>query len=198
MRPLDGMRPVFQQIQKVNEHVGINASFENASESNNIQQILIGNDEIRNNVPDEISEFAVPETRFDPQTHTHHMVTGPSNPTHPMVTGQTTQTNQIPEFLTGRILTPRNSPSHQNPNLSTQVSQDTNLTMVEQTPRTQNLDAYISINLLADAIEDIATQQRRQAATMLKPVPTNTLIFDGKNEKFELFENFLTQCSKRN
>ena len=35
----------------------------------------------------------------------------------------------------------------------------------------------------------MATQQRPQAATMLKPVSTNTLVFDGKNKKFELFED---------
>ena len=133
----------------------------------------------------------------------HHMVTGPSNLNHHMVTGtkehihnrhhmvteQTAQTNQFPEFLTGRILTPRNPPSHQYQNLSTQVLQDNNLPMVEQTPRNQNSDANNSINRLADAIAGIATQQRPQAATMLKPVSTNTLIFDGKNEKFELFED---------
>ena len=106
-----------------------------------------------------------------------------------MVTGQTAQKNQIPEFFTGRILSPRNPPSHQYQNLSTQVSQDNNLPVVEQTPRNQNLDANISFNRLADAITGIATQQRPQAATMLKPVSTNTLIFDGKNEKFELFED---------
>ena len=61
--------------------------------------------------------------------------------------------------------------------------------MVEQTPRNQNLDANISFNRLADAITGIATRQRPQAATMLKPVSTNTLFFDGKNEKFELFED---------
>ena len=61
--------------------------------------------------------------------------------------------------------------------------------MVEQTPRNQNSDANNSINRLADAIAEIATQQRQQAATMLKPVSTNTLIFDGKNEKFGLFED---------
>ena len=61
--------------------------------------------------------------------------------------------------------------------------------MVEQTPINQNLDANNSINHLADAITGITTQQRPQAATMLKPVSTNTLIFDGKNEKFELFED---------
>ena len=133
---------------------------------------------------------------------THHMVTGAKERhdiltggskefrnTHHTVTGQTAQTNQFPEFLTGRTQTPRNPPSHQYQNLSTQVSQDNNLPVVEQTPRNQNLDANNSINRLADAIAGITTQQRPQAATMLKPVSTNTLIFDGKNEKFELFED---------
>ena len=122
--------------------------------------------------------MSVPETHYDRQSHTHHMVTG-----------QTTQTNQFPEFLTGLIQTPRNPSSHQYQNLSTQVSQDNNLPVVEQIPRNQNSDANISINRLADAIGGITTQQRPQAATMLKPVSTNTLIFDGKNEKFELFED---------
>ena len=103
--------------------------------------------------------------------------------------GQTAQTNQIPEFLTGRILTPHNPPSDQHQNLSTQVSQDNNLPMVVQTPGNQNSDANNSINCLVDAIAGIATQQRPQPATVLKPVSTNALIFDMKNEKFELFQN---------
>ena len=130
--------------------------------------------------------MSVPETHFDRQTHTYHMVTG-----------QTAQTNQILEFLTGRILTPRNPPSHQYQNLSTQVTQDNNLPVVEQTPRNQNSDANNYINRLADAIAGIATQQRPQAATMLKPVSTNTLIFDGKNEKFELFEDLFQTMLKK-
>ena len=158
------------------EHVGIITLFENAS---GIFVLITtnSNDETRGIIPDEVSELSVPETRFDRQTHTHHTVTG-----------KTTQTNQIPEFLTGRILTPRNPPSHHHRNLSPQVSQDNNLPMVEQTPRNQNSDANNSINRLVDEIAGIATQQRPQAATMLKPVSTKTLIFDGKNKKFELFE----------
>ena len=54
------------------EHVGINASFKSASENNNIQQVLDGNDETRHNILDEVSELSVPETRIDRQTHTHH------------------------------------------------------------------------------------------------------------------------------
>ena len=133
--------------------------------------------------------------------NTHHMVTGAEERhdiltgcseefgnTHHMVTGQTAQTNHFPEFLTGRTQTPRNPPSHQYQNLPTQLSQDNNLP-VEQTPTNQNLDANNSISRLADAIAGITIQQRLQAATMLEPVSTNTLIFDGENEKFELFEN---------
>ena len=119
----------------------------------------------------------------------HHKMTGPSNPDHHLVTGQPAQTNQFPEFLTGRIQTPRNPSSHQHQNMSTQVLQDNSLPMVEQTPRNQNSDANNSINRLADAIAGFATQQRPRTATMLKPVSTNTIIFDGKNEKFKLFED---------
>ena len=104
------------------------------------------NDETRQNIPEEVSELSVPETRFDRQPHTHHMVTG-----------QTAKTNQFTEFLTGRIVTPRNPPSHQYQNLSTQVSQDNNLPVFEQTPRNQILDANKSFNRLADAIAGIAT-----------------------------------------
>ena len=168
------------------ERVGINASFENASKNNDTLDASNVNDETRHNNPDEVSQLSVPETPFDRQARTHHMVTEPSNPNHHTVTGQTARTNQFPEFFTGRIVTP---PSHQYQNLSTQVSQDNNLPVVEQTPRNQNLDANNYINRLADAIAGIATQQRPQAATRLKPVSTNTIIFDGKNEKLELFED---------
>ena len=160
------------------EHVGISTSFENASENLDTLGVSNVNDETRQNISDEVSELSVSETRFDRQAHTHHMVTG-----------QTIQTNQCPEFLTGRIVTPRNPPSHQYQNLSTQLSQDNNLPVVEQTPGNQISDANNSINRLAHAIAGIATQQRPKAATGLKPVSTNTLISDGKNEKFEFFED---------
>ena len=160
------------------ERVGIDTSSENASGDNNTLGVSNVNDETRPNIPDQISELSVPETHFDLQANTHHMVTR-----------QTAQTIQILEFLTGRILTPRNPPSHQYQNLSTQVSKDNSLPMVEQTTRNQNSDANNSIYLLAYAIAGIATQQRPQAATMLKPVSTNTIIFDRKNEKFEIFED---------
>ena len=184
------------------EHGGINPPFDSASENNNMLSVTNINDEPRYNTQDAVSELSVTGTHFDRQSHTHHMASGASNEIHHMVTGakeqihnrhhtvtkQTVHTNQTPEFLTGRPQTPRNPSSHQYQNLSTQVSQD-NLPLVEQTPANQNLDANNSINRLADAIAGIATQQRPQPATMLKPVSTNTLIFDGKNEKIDLFED---------
>ena len=54
------------------EHVGINTSFENASGNSNTLGISNVNDETRHNIPDEVSELSVPETRFDRQAHTHH------------------------------------------------------------------------------------------------------------------------------
>ena len=167
------------------EHVGINAFFENASENNNKLNTTNENEETRQNIHDEVSELSIPQTHFDRQAHTHHMAAG-----------QTNQTNQSPEFLTGRTLQPRNPPSHQYQNQSTQVSQDNNLPLVEETPRNQNSDTNNSINRLADAIAVIATQQRPQAATMLQAVSTNTLSFDGKNEKYELFENLFHTMHK--
>ena len=53
------------------EHIGITATFDNASESNNVLLISNVKDETRNNIPDEVSELSVPETRFDRQSHTH-------------------------------------------------------------------------------------------------------------------------------
>ena len=169
------------------EHVGILTSFENLSGNNNTLGVSNVNDETRHNIPDEVSEFSIPETHFDRQAHTHHMVTG-----------QIAQTNQFIEFVTGRTLTPRNPPLHQYQNLSTQVSQGNNLPIVEQTPRNQNSDANNSINRLAEAIAGIATQQRPQAATMLIPVSTETLFSIAKTRNLNSLKIYFTQCSKCN
>ena len=54
------------------EHVGINASFENASGNDNPLGVSNVNDETRHDILDEVSELSVPETRFNRQPHTHH------------------------------------------------------------------------------------------------------------------------------
>ena len=56
------------------ERVGIDASVENASENNNTLRVPNVNDETRLNIPDEVNELSVPETRFDRQPQTHHSV----------------------------------------------------------------------------------------------------------------------------
>ena len=54
------------------ERGGIIASFENASGNNNTLGVSNVNDETRHDIPDEVSELSVPETRFIRQPHTHH------------------------------------------------------------------------------------------------------------------------------
>ena len=54
------------------EHVGINASLENASGNNNILQVSNVSDETQHNVPDEVSDLSAPEAHFNRQAHTHH------------------------------------------------------------------------------------------------------------------------------
>ena len=41
------------------------------------------------------------------------------------------------------------------------------------------------------ALAGTASQQRPLSATMIKPVSRITMIFDGKNEKFDFFEDLL-------
>ena len=182
----------FAAISELGEHVGVNAFFGDASGNNKVLHVSNVIDETQNNISGEISELSVTETRLDRQIHTDHMVTG-----------QTTKTNQISEFLTGRTLSPGNPPSQDRQELSTQVSQDNNFPMVEQTPRNQSSDAKSSINRLADATAGIATQERPQAAKMLRQVSTNTLIFEElefleKTKILNFLKTYFTQYSKCN
>ena len=59
------------------EHVGISASFENASRNNDTLDVSNVNDETRHNIPDKVSELSVPEAHFDRQPRTHHSSTRP-------------------------------------------------------------------------------------------------------------------------
>ena len=83
--------------------------------------------------------------------------------------------------------------------MTTHVSPNNTLPMTEQTPQEQNLKSTNPINKLAETIAGIASQQRAQTSSALfKPTTTNTLIFDGKNDKFELFEDlFETMLGKQ-
>ena len=83
------------------EHMGITTLFENQPERNNTLRVLNTNDETSEKIRAEVSETWVSEKHFDRQSHTHNKVTG-----------QRARTNQIPEILTGRMLTPREQQSH--------------------------------------------------------------------------------------
>ena len=54
------------------EHVGINASFENASGNNKILHVSNVNGETRHNTPDEVGVLSASEAHFNRQAHTHH------------------------------------------------------------------------------------------------------------------------------
>ena len=101
-----------------------------------------------------------------------------------MVTGAIDTQQQIPEFLTGRI--------HSIPNLERQqsnhnVSLDATLPAPGlEVPET----SQDPLNRLADVLVNL--QNKPHNMTII-PVQTTPMTFDGKNEKFELFEDlFLT------
>ena len=97
-----------------------------------------------------------------------------------MVTGANEAQQPIPEFLTGRI--------HSIPNLERQqsnhnVSLDTTLPAPEPEVKEPPQDP---LNRLADVLVNL--QNKPQTMT-IRPVQTTPMTFDGKSEKFELFED---------
>ena len=99
---------------------------------------------------------------------------------HDMVTGDNESPNQVPEFLTGR------TPSRSHLNQSCEdINLDTTIPAHERIVTTA--DPY-PITRLADIL---TTMQNRPTAQQLtiRPVNSNTMTFDGKSEKFELFED---------
>ena len=99
---------------------------------------------------------------------------------HDMVTGDNESPNPVPEFLTGRI------PSRTHLNQSYEdINLDTTIPAHERIATAA--DPY-PITRLADVM---TTMQNRPTAQQLtkRPVNSNTMTFDGKSEKFELFED---------
>ena len=99
-----------------------------------------------------------------------------------MVTGENEPPIDVPEFLTGRM--PSRSHLHRshddlNPLLNTTVpAQGRTVPAPEQDP----------INRLADVLTSMQDRPTAQQLTFC-PVNSNTMTFDGKSEKFELFED---------
>ena len=89
----------------------------------------------------------------------------------------------VPEFLTGRPIQSRDPLQRQKSN--NDESQDTVPQVPETTTPTTPSDP---INRLAEV--QVGMNHRPSAQTlMVRPVSTTTLTFDGKSEKFELFED---------
>ena len=99
---------------------------------------------------------------------------------HDMVTGDNESPNPVPEFLTGRI------PSRSHLNQSYEdINLDTTIPAHERIATAADPDP---ITRLADVL---TTMQNRPTAQQLtiRPVNSNTMTFDGKSEKVELFED---------
>ena len=108
-----------------------------------------------------------------------------------MVTGANLTPQMLPEFLTGRPMQSRNKTPHQQC-----VNDDTlDTTIPAQIPTVPSKSRDVPseppvdpINRLADVIMGINNKPSAQTL-MVRPVSTTTLTFDGKSEKFELFED---------
>ena len=100
-----------------------------------------------------------------------------------MVTGANPTLHMVPEFLTGRPMQSGDPLQRQNSNNN--ESQVTIPQVPETTGPTTPSDP---INRLAEVL--VGMNNRSSAQTlMVRPVSTTTLTFDGKSEKFELFED---------
>ena len=99
---------------------------------------------------------------------------------HDMVTGDNESPLQVPEFLTGQVSSRNHlDRSYEDINLDTTIpAQERNAPAAQTDPITR----------LADVL---TTMQNRPTAQQLtiRPVNSNTMTFDGKSEKFELFED---------
>ena len=117
------------------------------------------------------------EQRFDCQNGSQ-----PNLRAYDMVTGDNESPIEAPEFLTGRM-PPRNHLHSSHDNFDPLL--DTTIPAQERNAQTPELDP---INRLADVLTSMQNRPSAQQLT-IRPVNSNTMTFDGKSEKFELFED---------
>ena len=102
-----------------------------------------------------------------------------------MVTGENESPIEVPEFLTGRMP----STSHLNRSNDDFLLLDTTIPAQKRPALAPEQDP---INKLADVLTSMQNRPTAQQLT-IRPVNSKTMTFDGKSEKFELFEDlFLT------
>ena len=99
---------------------------------------------------------------------------------HDMVTGANRTPHTVPEFLTGWPMHSRNDTRNQD---LSQGQPSENIPLIQE-PNT-NSDP---IRRLADVLVGMNCKPSAQTL-MVRPVSTTTLTFDGKSEKFDLFED---------
>ena len=112
------------------------------------------------------------------QDEDHQSGDFPSHNVHEMVTGENESPNPVLEFLTGRIPSRNHlNQSYEDINLDTTIPTQVRIaTVVEPDP----------ISRLADVLTNMQNRPTAQQLT-IRPVNSNTMTFDGKSEKFELF-----------
>ena len=128
-------------------------------------------------------EQRIPSAKADCRNEQHdgnRPIGQSSRQVHDMVTGDNESPLQVPEFLTGRVSSRNHlDRSYEDINLDTMIpAQKRNAPAAQTDPITR----------LADVL---TTMQNRPTAQQLtiRPVNSNTMTFDGKSEKFELFED---------
>ena len=98
---------------------------------------------------------------------------------HDMLTGANPTPRMVPEFLTGRPTQSKENPQ----------SQDNIDPALHQAQESVSPNTVVDpLTRLADVLSGMNNKQPPQTL-MVRPVSTTTLTFDGKSEKFELFED---------
>ena len=100
-----------------------------------------------------------------------------------MVTGANPTPRMVPEFLTGRPTQFRDNPQSQAP-----VDPMSPTTSPQDQETIGPNPAIDPLTRLANVLTGMTNKQTPQTL-MVQPVSTTTLTFDGKSEKFELFED---------
>ena len=98
------------------------------------------------------------------------------------VTGENESPILVPEFLTGRM------PSRSHLNQSHDDLNPLLDTTIPAQERTAPVAESYPIHRLADVLTSMQNRPTAQQLT-IRPVNSNTMTFDGKSEKFELFED---------
>ena len=140
------------------------------------------NKSVRNDCPD--SSVLARHNPIGSEPDNRHMATEMGlprngNPNVRNTVHENRQTRKVPEFLTGNSIY----------NITNDVM---NSTMIEHTR--PNRERVSSITRLADAIT--SRLPASGSTSTIKPVTTSALTFDGKNEKFELFEDWFNTLVK--